>query len=234
MFNPRLNVGVLAAAFGESRRLQIQNVLEADVANNLHESLIAKVPWEFVCRRDNRESVLSPQMLQSMTPTEHGALAQQIIASARTQFQFAFYKFSMVDAYRRGNMPDACLTAFLESLASQSTIDFIRQLTGDTGVMRVDAQATLYDTGNFLKLHNDAEYDGLPRRFAYVLNLGRNWQPDWGGLLQFHDDTGNIIETFVPHFNSLSLFAVPALHSVSFVAPYALQPRLAITGWFTG
>ena len=234
MFNPALNIAALTAAFNSRRRLQIQNVLEIEIANGLHECLITKVPWEFACRREGREVVLSQQDLKSMTAIAHGALAQQIIEGARRQFQFAFSKYSMVDAYRRGTMPDPRLTAMLETLASQSTIDFIRAITGDNGIMRVDAQATLYDAGNFLKLHNDAEYDGLPRRFAYVLNLGRDWQVDWGGLLHFHDETGNVIDTFVPHFNSLSLFAVPALHSVSFVAPYALQPRLAITGWFTG
>ena len=234
MFNPALNTIELAAAFKACRRLQIQTILETGIANGLHECLMTKVPWDFAYRNEGREVVLSKQNLKSMTATAHGARAQQIIEGARRGFQFAFFKYSMVEAYRRGIMPDPRMTAMLETLASQPTIDFIRAITGDSGIMRVDAQATLYDAGNFLKLHNDSEYDGLPRRFAYVLNLGRDWQADWGGLLLFHDEAGNVIDTFVPHFNSLSLFAVPALHSVSFVTPHALQPRLAITGWFTG
>jgi len=32
-------------------------------------------------------------------------------------------------------------------------------------------------------------------------------------------------------WNTLSLFAVPAGHAVSLVAPWAAQDRLAVTGW---
>ena len=37
--------------------------------------------------------------------------------------------------------------------------------------------------------------------------------------------------TFMPRWNSLSLFAVPAGHAVSLVSPWAEGERLAITGW---
>jgi Rps23 Pro-64 3,4-dihydroxylase Tpa1-like proline 4-hydroxylase len=36
----------------------------------------------------------------------------------------------------------------------------------------------------------------------------------------------------VPGFNVLNLFKVPTDHSVSVVAPFAAEPRLALTGWF--
>jgi Rps23 Pro-64 3,4-dihydroxylase Tpa1-like proline 4-hydroxylase len=69
------------------------------------------------------------------------------------------------------------------------------------------------------------------RRIAYVINLTRGWRPDWGGLLHFADDEGNVVDTFFPHFNSLSLFTVPQNHFVSYVAPYAQGKRSAVTGW---
>jgi Rps23 Pro-64 3,4-dihydroxylase Tpa1-like proline 4-hydroxylase len=69
------------------------------------------------------------------------------------------------------------------------------------------------------------------RRFAYVINLTRSWRPDWGGLLHFCDEDCNVSETYYPHFNSMSLFAVPQDHFVSFVPPYAQGERLAVTGW---
>jgi Rps23 Pro-64 3,4-dihydroxylase Tpa1-like proline 4-hydroxylase len=40
-----------------------------------------------------------------------------------------------------------------------------------------------------------------------------------------------VTDTFMPRWNSLSLFRVPALHAVSLVAPWAGAERLAITGW---
>jgi Rps23 Pro-64 3,4-dihydroxylase Tpa1-like proline 4-hydroxylase len=65
-----------------------------------------------------------------------------------------------------------------------------------------------------------------------VLNLTRRWQADWGGLLQFVDAAGEITDTWLPRFNTMALFRVPVRHTVSYVAPFANEPRLAITGWF--
>ena len=41
-----------------------------------------------------------------------------------------------------------------------------------------------------------------------------------------------VVDTFVPLWNSLSLFRVPQPHVVSLVAPWAGSPRYSITGWF--
>jgi Rps23 Pro-64 3,4-dihydroxylase Tpa1-like proline 4-hydroxylase len=65
-----------------------------------------------------------------------------------------------------------------------------------------------------------------------VINLSRNWQADWGGLLQFLDSDGEVVRTLMPRFNTISLFRVPADHLVSPVAPFATGARYAITGWF--
>ena len=41
----------------------------------------------------------------------------------------------------------------------------------------------------------------------------------------FHGDDGNIEEAFAPAMGALRLFAVPKLHSVSYVTPFAPEPR---------
>ena len=46
------------------------------------------------------------------------------------------------------------------------------------------------------------------------------------------DEDGSHREAMLPRFNSLSLFKVPAKHFVGVVAPWAQEPRLAITGWW--
>ena len=42
----------------------------------------------------------------------------------------------------------------------------------------------------------------------------------------------DVVDTLLPRWNTLSLFAVPTDHCVSLVAPWAGQDRLAITGWW--
>jgi Rps23 Pro-64 3,4-dihydroxylase Tpa1-like proline 4-hydroxylase len=57
------------------------------------------------------------------------------------------------------------------------------------------------------------------------------WRLEWGGLLLFHGSDGNVERGLVPAFNSLNLFAVPRMHSVSEVTRAAAYRRYSITGW---
>lgn len=139
----------------------------------------------------------------------------------------------MVTAYQQRRDPGLLLHGVLEFLNSPEYIAFARALTGDDRVRRVNAQATRYRPGQFLRYHTDEE-NNEGRLYAYVLNLTREWHADWGGLLQFIADDGRVTETFLPRWNTLSLFAVPAGHAVSLVAPWAQQDRLSITGWLLG
>ena len=126
----------------------------------------------------------------------------------------------------------AFLGAVLAFLNSPMFIEFARYLTGDPAIRMVSAMAVRYRPGHFLRLHHDRIADE-DRAFAYVINLSPEWKPDWGGLLEFLDPAERqVVETFTPHWNSLSLFRVPQPHQVSLVAPWALAPRYSITGWF--
>ncbi|PHS51455.1 hypothetical protein C7Y69_04575 [Alteromonas sp. KS69] len=63
------------------------------------------------------------------------------------------------------------------------------------------------------------------------MNLAPKWHPDWGGLLQYFEPDGTTTESWSPEFNTLSLFDVKHIHSVTYVTPFAKQPRYALTGW---
>ena len=233
MLNPALDPPALARDFAARRRLQIHDILNADAAAAVYECLARDVPWNFTYLLDGQEHLLSPQELSAMSREQHVQVGQSILEQARSRFAFGFMSFQMVDSYRRLTHPDLYLSRLLEALASPQFIGFAREVAGDAAINRVDAQATRYTAGHFLTLHDDAHYEGVERRCAYVLNFSRGWRAEWGGTLQFLNGEGDVVETFVPHFNSMSLFAVPTPHIVSYVAPYATQPRLSITGWFT-
>lgn len=233
MLNPDLDVPALAAAFARHGRLQVHDVLRADAAERVHDCLAREVPWNFTYRMGGRNVLKSPQELAAMGREEKLRMGQAILDEAQRQFSFGFMTYPMVRAYRAGENPGLFLNRVLEALASPEFIGFARGVTGDDAIGHVDAQATRYSAGHFLTLHDDADYEGEERRCAYVLNFSRGWRAEWGGLLQFVDDEGSVAESFVPHFNSLSLFRVPTRHIVSYVAPYATGHRLSITGWFT-
>ena len=57
------------------------------------------------------------------------------------------------------------------------------------------------------------------------------WRPDWGGALQFYNESRDqIVDGFLPTFNALNLFRVPMWHSVTKVAAFGGM-RYAISGW---
>lgn len=233
MLNPDLDIDVLAQAFALKRRLQIRNIFRAESAAAVHHCLATEVEWDYVFRRAGGEIIMSPADIRVTTAVERAEIAQQIIDDAKRGFQFAFFKYSIIAAYQAGRDPDLFLHRVLESIAAKPFLDFARKVTGDDRIARIDAQATLYDPGNFLTMHDDQSYDGRTRLYAYVLNFSRDWHADWGGLLQFHGAGEDLDESFVPHFNTMSFFAVPTRHSVSMVTAFAGSPRLAITGWLT-
>jgi Rps23 Pro-64 3,4-dihydroxylase Tpa1-like proline 4-hydroxylase len=69
-------------------------------------------------------------------------------------------------------------------------------------------------------------------RIENVLGLSKAWHPDWGGLLQFYEEDGTPGDAWIPHFNCLNLFDIRHIHSVTYVTPFAGEPRLSLTGWF--
>jgi Rps23 Pro-64 3,4-dihydroxylase Tpa1-like proline 4-hydroxylase len=230
VLNEHLDVAQLAAAFRARSRLQIHDILERDAARAIHACLANEVPWSFTYRVGGRNLLASPAELAAMNPHQRNDIGMRIIGQAREAFTFAFMTYPMVRNYRAGS--PVVLDRVFEALSGEPFLDFVRTVTGDASIRGVDAQATRYTAGHFLTLHDDMDYEGGERRYAYVLNFSDSWRAEWGGLLQFVDADGSVAESYVPHFNSLSLFKVPTRHIVSYVAPYAVRPRLAITGWF--
>ena len=79
-----------------------------------------------------------------------------------------------------------------------------------------------------------AHDDSAPGDFkvaAHILNLTKDWQRTYGGLLIFCNNWGQPSDVRVPSFNTLALFKVPQMHYVSEVAADAGSSRLALYGW---
>ncbi len=209
---------------------QIPDVLDPALADRLHDCLVREVPWTLACRTAQGSQTYSQTDLSRMSAIDRASLDKAIGKEAKQGFGFAYESYMMVPAYLEQREPGLLLHKLLELLNHQQTLQMLARVTGDHSVTRLDAQATCYRPGHFLRYHND-QADGEGRRFAFVLNLSRQWQADWGGLLQILNGRDQVVATLSPSYNSLSLFRVPLEHCVSMVTPFAQQPRLAITGW---
>jgi Rps23 Pro-64 3,4-dihydroxylase Tpa1-like proline 4-hydroxylase len=182
LINPQLPVAELKNRFARDGRIVIDDVLDPAAAEALYQCLLRDVPWEIVFRRGAQVITLTQRDLERLPQRELDQLMAGVQRQAQTEFQFVYWKFSMVDAYRRQLMPQLLTHRLLESLCAAHTLELIRQITGFADIQRVDAQATLYRPGNFLTEHTDDHDDAFVRRAAYVIQLCKDWKADWGGL----------------------------------------------------
>ena len=228
--NATLQHAALTRDYGIKQRLQISEFLDPASAHEVRESL-DELPWGMIFNDGAAVHQLSPEQVAGMDDREADKIAAGIQERAQTQFQFLYAFYPILHAYILPTSPRYKIFDFFEFLNSSAVLDFVRRLTGIDQIRWADAQATWYRPGHFLKAHDDV--DPIRGRVAaYVLNLSQEWDRDWGGLLQFFDASDNVEQAFKPSFNTLNIFTVPQLHSVSMVSTYVTAKRLAVTGWF--
>lgn len=231
-FASGLQTEAAAAEFASRGRVRIRNVLDAASASRLHRALRSEVPWQLVYHDGTRNVIVEAADFEKLGPAGQRELMQRVLAGARERFQYLYHSYPMVTAYLNGQDPQLFLHRVLEWLNEPTTLETARRISGIPSLKKADAQATLYRPGHFLTLHDDGGTGNEMRRVAYVLNMTEGWRADWGGQLQFIAADGEVEESWLPGFNTLALFRVPMRHAVSYIAPYAIRPRLAITGWF--
>ncbi|WP_409019816.1 2OG-Fe(II) oxygenase [Brevundimonas vesicularis] len=171
------------------------------------------------------------EAFEASSPEDQKQFIDSAYAGATDGLQFLFDRLRLGPARAIGSPTPPILFDLLDRFNSDDYMEFARRLTGDERVSFSDGQVTRYLPGHFLNRHSDAN-PRTERLYAYVLNLSPDWRAEWGGLLQFLDDNGDITETFVPSFGTLNVFAVPQMHAVSTVAPFAGGPRYSVTGWW--
>jgi len=229
MINNALDIDHWKLQLAAHSRVQIPEFLQPDAAELLRKCLARDIPWSLAERSYSAPRTHGRE--HALEDAAYGAVLEAAYRSARTKFQFVYDSYMLGRARKEGWDPNLPVHVILDFLNSPEFIEFARYLTDDAAINSVNAQATRYRSGQFLTPHDDT-HSGEGRRYAYVINLTPRWQADWGGLLQFIGVDGSVIDTYMPRWNSLSLFRVPALHHVSLVSPWAGEDRLAITGWF--
>ena len=227
--NRALDRTAIRRQFALADRVQICDFLDAAFAEALARELGAQVDWRFAIRQGGEDTVYAGAEWEAISLSERQRILTAANRQAATGFQYMFDYCGLVSARsQEGRLPPA-LSRLTDFIRSDEFATFLRAVTGLDDIASADAQATRYRAGQYLSRHDDLS-DPL-RRAAYVLGLTRAWRADWGGLLLFHDSSGDIAEGWSPKFNTLSLFSVPQVHSVSFVTPAAAAYRHSVTGW---
>ncbi len=220
----------LAEAFDRDNRLQIPGILDEPSADAIYDSLANFRHWNLVFNKSGTHVDINAADVSAWPQGERDTLEEIIHSQAADNFQYYYETVPIYDVYHKALLPGHFINRIFEFLNSDEFLGLMRIVTGDNSIAFADAQATCYKRGHFLTRHDDDVSD-KNRRAAYVLNLSRNWNPDWGGALQFFDANDNVECGYVPSFNTLNLFRIPASHSVGLVAPFAKSSRYSITGW---
>lgn len=233
VLNPKLDRRALAAAFAADGLLQIRDVLTPASAAAVAALLAERTPWgvSWQAGTDGPHK-LRREAATALSQSEWQAIYAKLgAAQASGDFGFIYTQYQAYDAYREGWSASPQLDQICLDINAPPMLDFIREVTAMPQIVWADAQATLFGNQQFLSLHQDVSTEGW--LIAYVFNFATvEWQPDWGGYLNFYDADGDVVHGYRPRYNALNIFAVPRHHNVSYVPGFAPSVRFAVTGWF--
>lgn len=233
--NPKLDRHSLAADFARDGRVQVRDFLTEETAEEIFRILTRHTPWGIAWQAGEEAG---PQAIEAPELRKDPAGAQRAIneatfrSAAAGDYAFQFARYPILNAYLAKWDEGSPQELLLEHINAPEFMTFVREVTGMAELIKADAQATLFAPGQFLGKHSDSHVaEGW--KVAYVMNFClKDWNPNWGGYLNFYDEEGDIVAGYRPRFNALNMFAVPQAHAVSYVSPFAPVGRFAITGWF--
>jgi SM-20-related protein len=228
---PRRDKAFLAGQLAATGRVRVSGILDPVFAEALRAAMARWTAWARVTRVQGEHRSFDAEAMDRLDPVRAQAFAALVEDGARSGFQYLFDRYPLVDHGRLGRLQHASLLQCFALLRSQAFLELAQELLAEPSISFVDRQLTRYQPGHFLTAHDDCA-PGLRRLAAYVINLSPDWPACAGGALEFLDDGGHPVEAWLPSFNTLSLFKVPAPHRVARVTAQAVAPRLAITGWF--
>ena len=216
--------------FAREGHVQIMPWLSDESAESLRANLQASRDWREVVNSGDKVFELDRTQQAKLSPGDRERLNAVIDAGAQQGFQFRYESIRVPDDRAERTTRATLLDSFAEFMSSEPTLRLLAEVSGLSDVDFADAQATGYRPGDFLTAHHD-EVAGTNRRAAYVLGLTPGWRTEWGGLLLFQDEAGDVTRGLMPRFNCLNLFRVPRTHSVSQIATFAGTNRISVTGW---
>lgn len=211
--------------FQEDKRCRITSVMPEVAAASMAECIRTHAEFKQAHILGNQYKEISRADFSRLSQEQRSQIVREVYLQAQKGVGF-WYGRNGLNA-----QTSEPLAEIYQWLRSAEVLNMVRTVTGNVDLIAPSAQITSFAPGDFLTRHRD-EVTRENRRIAFVLNLTRDWHPDWGGLLQFFHDDGRTREAWPPQFNSLCLFDVKHVHSVTCIAPFTPKNRISISGWF--
>jgi len=226
----RSDLSALQHTFQSSGHVRLNDVLGPQDVEALSQAISSETSWSLMCAGVNGNAELSPTEIAQWLPETRKEFENELLMSARRGEGFVYYGHRLTGELAPHGTGGAFGNLY-RWLTSPDTRNAIAQLTGCDPVQGAVVQATKFTPGNYLTRHLD-DPAGESRQIAFVFGLTPTWHPDWGGLLQFYHQDGTPQMTFAPGYNTLDVFSVRRIHSVTYVTPFAAASRHVVSGWF--
>ena len=125
-----------------------------------------------------------------------------------------------------------CISCRLEEYAkSEYVMDSICKIIDRPKIVPNEMFISNYGKDDFLSIHHDIGKGDISATFS----LTEDWNPSWGGVLHFCDESKNIYKSISPQLGSLNLFRLDAEFGLDhFVSAVAVnRNRYTLTAWYT-
>lgn len=239
--NPNLDTDSLRDTFLKTKKVIVSNFLTEESANILYNFFAKDMPEEwwkasyinFTSNSSQNNNGYGKVELTPRTLSNQKYIKQKLIES-QTEFlngNFSyFFDRTETDHFQECKCVECEYRHFL---SNPNTIKWFSYLINCELSSVGEFFASRFLPNHFLSPHHDHEKG----KIATVLNLSKNWKPEWGGCLHFMDkDYKQVVRHVQPSFNKLSIFDIPSSngvpHFVSHVVPNCKLSRISYTGWF--
>lgn len=229
IINQPNNIDKLNKDFNNYSRISIPNIFVKEFAEILYNS-VKKVPnrnWFQMC--GIRNTVYKKRLLLKNNKRNKDNIKEANKTFLKNEFAFNFHR-TFENRYQEISYLEYSIRKLL---SGKNFINTINEITGMNVTTLKQLFLSRYRAGHFLSTHSDIGNGTL----AFVINITKNWRPEYGGILHFlTEDRKTIIDSAVPKFNNLTLFYVKpdvgTPHFVSHVVPGVKETRYALTGWY--
>lgn len=228
------SLSALQQEFQTTRKVKISSLLHEMFAEKLYQHIL-RMPdnqWYVACGIRNIK--YEKKLLPMYQKKNQDNINEANKTFGKGEFSYTFHR-AMNNVQNEISQFELILRNVLGSQEFMQLLSKITQLP----ITQLNTMfLSRYRSGQFLSPHSD-KGNG---KIAYVINLTKNWLPQYGGNLHFlSEDRKRIIETWTPEFNNMVIFYVPPEeekdcgmpHFVGHVAPNVKNTRYAITGWYS-
>lgn len=215
--------------YAENGWVSIEDLFTQEFAEETYAAITSQPNWEIATLIKGKPFIAGVHEFYRQPANVRRNFMNEIQSYAlKNKFQY-HYEFMRLIGHEQVNIP---ALKKLQSVMKTEVRKYLSEVTSRPDTSMLDAQLTRFTAGHFLKTHCDTGEHGSDKRHtAYVVGFTRDWEPDYGGLLQMMNQEGEITQTLIPKFNTVNMFKVPTDHFVSPVANYCTHFRISITGW---